>query len=295
MCKKLLVIAVIILIPAISLGHTFYSKIVFFSKKDRAFGNLGRRLEEHIRQAPGNFSVFIKDINYPHFKVAFSEKERFPAASLIKVPLAAVVLKSVKENKLSLPQKFTIHQKDITAGSGVIKGMSLPLTLSVEELMELMLAQSDNTATNKLISILGLEYINNSFKELGLKETVLVRKMMDFSKRNKGVENYTTAAELGLIFEQAYRGKLIDETASGYLISLLKKQKFNDRLPLYLAKSLSVAHKTGLENGIVHDAGIVFSPKGDYIICVLTNKVANYKQAKKFIAKLSLLTYNFYQ
>ncbi|MBU1121530.1 MAG: class A beta-lactamase-related serine hydrolase [Candidatus Omnitrophica bacterium] len=295
MCKKLLCVIGILLIPVISFGHSFYSKAALFSKKDKAFYTLSHKLEEQISLEKGDFSVFIKDLKYPDFEVAFSEEKKFPAASLIKVPVAAVVLMAIKDGRLFLSQKVTVEKKDITGGSGIIKGMKLPVSLSLEELLKLMIAKSDNTATNKIISILGFDYINKGFNELGLKDTILVRKMMDFYSRKKGLENYTTASELGLIFTQAYEGKLVDEASSAFLVSLLKKQKFNDRLPRYLAKSISVAHKTGLERGVVHDAGIVFSSKGDYVICVLSNKVDDYSQAKKFIAKLSLLTYNFYQ
>ncbi|UCD15301.1 MAG: serine hydrolase, partial [Candidatus Omnitrophota bacterium] len=295
MHKRKLFAAGAFLVSAIFLVIPFYEKVTLVSRKGKAFGNLERRVEDYINQAQGDFSILIKDLNYPEFKIVLKEKEKFAAASLIKVPLAAVALKAVREGKLSLSQKITIKRKDITGGSGIIKGMQLPVSLSLQETLELMIARSDNTATNKIIGILGFEYINESFKDLGLSRTTLTRKMMDFYSRKKGVENYTTALDLCLIFERIYKGLLIDKEASELLLSFLKKQKVNDRLPRYLAKGLSVAHKTGLEKGVVHDAGIIFSPKGDYVICVLARGVGNYKQVKKFIAKLSLLTYNFYQ
>lgn len=158
--------------------------------------------------------------------------------------------------------------------------------------MELMISQSDNTATNKIIAILGYDYLNKGFKELGLKNTKLKRKMMDFSKRRSGIENYTSASDITYLLEKIYDKTLIDAKSSRLMLTFLLKQKMRDRIPRYLPKNVSVAHKTGLEKGVVHDAGIIFSSKSDYVVCVLTKRVKKYSKAKKFIASLSLSTYN---
>ncbi len=210
------------------------------------------------------------------------------------MPILAVILQAVKENKFSLDDEIVIKRKDITGGSGIIKGMKVPVNLTLRKILELMITRSDNTAANKVIDLLGYDYINNSFNRLGLADTFLKRKMMDFSLRKKGVENYTTARDISVILEKLYSKQLVDESSSELMISLLKNQKVNNRIPRFLPKGVIVAHKTGLERGVVHDAGIVFTGKGDYIICVLVKNVKNFKNAKKLIAQLSLLTYNLY-
>ena len=141
--------------------------------------------------------------------------------------------------------------------------------------------------------ILGFDYINNGFKELDLKGTVLRRKMMDFSRRKQGIDNYTTAYDIGSLLTKIYYKRILDKRLCGYAASLLKNQKINDRIPYFLPEEVEVAHKTGFEKGVVHDAGIIFSPQGqDYILCVLTAKGRGYNEAKKLIAQVSLLTYN---
>jgi len=74
--------------------------------------------------------------------------------------------------------------------------------------------------------------------------------------------------------------------------NLLSRQQYNDRIAYFLPKEVEVAHKTGLEKGVVHDAGIIYGKKNDFIICVLTKDVKNYQKAKKFIANVSQLSYN---
>jgi len=77
---------------------------------------------------------------------------------------------------------------------------------------------------------------------------------------------------------------------------MLKLTRMNDRIPKYLPAEITVAHKTGLENGVCHDAGIVFTRKGDFIIAVLTKHAnANSNQSKKFIAKVSLYAYKYFE
>ena len=272
--------------------NILYTQASSYSDAYKSFQKLEDKVSALAKDFKGDYSFIIKDAQKPFLEISRGENRMYPAASLIKLPIAAVAFKAVKENKVSLDDKFMIRAKDITSGSGIIKTMPTPVCLTFQEIIEIMISSSDNTATNKIIDILGYSYINSGFKKLGLKHTVLKRKMMDFSKRKKGVENYTSASDIVYLLEKIYKEDLIDYDSSRLMLSFLSGQKIKDRIPRYLPKDTKVAHKTGLEKGVVHDAGIIFSSKGDYVVCVLTKKVKSYSNAKKFIARLSLITYN---
>ena len=272
-----------------------FSKLIVFNKKRRVFQALEMAVQEQYSPETKNFSLLVRDLSFPNSQLLLQEDEEFPAASLVKLPILVVALKAVKEKKFFFDDVVVIRKEDITSGSGILKGRKLPTKVTFMKLLELMIARSDNTASNKVIDILGFDYINEEFKKMGLKGTVLRRKMMDFDSRAKGIENYTTTSDLAKVLEMLYRKEFIGSQLSEIALSFLKEQRVNDRLPRYLPADIVVAHKTGLENGIVHDAGIVFTPKGNYIICVLTKKFKNYSEAKKFIADISLLTYNLYE
>lgn len=259
------------------------------------FKELKKKINHEFADSSVSFSYIVKDLKNQDLEISFNEREKFPGASLIKIPLLAVVFEAIKEEKIFLTDIVIIKKRDIWMGSGKIKNMQLPKKISLEDLLWYMITVSDNTATNKVIDILGMEYINAKFKEIGLTHTSLSRKMMDFKKRRAGIENYTTSRDVFLILERIYTKKLVNKRLSELALSLLLKQKVNDRIPLHLPKGVLVAHKTGLEKGIVHDAGIVFAPRSDYVICVLIKDADSYKEAKKIIAQVSLLTYNLYQ
>ncbi|MFA5338390.1 MAG: serine hydrolase [Candidatus Omnitrophota bacterium] len=272
--------------------YFIYAETASCAQSYKSFVVLKDKVATIAKGFSGEYSYVIKDIEKPYCEISRNKNKMFPAASVIKLPVAAVALRAVKEGKISLSQKFTITAKDITGGSGIIKTMPTPVVLTFQEIIKIMITNSDNTATNKIIDILGYKYLNRGFRDLGLKRTVLKRKMMDFSKRKRGVENYTSASDIVFLLEEIYKGKLIDKDSSRMILSFLSKQKINDRIPRYLPKNIKVAHKTGLERGVVHDAGIISSSKGDYIICVFTKRVKDFSKAKKFIARLSLATYN---
>lgn len=272
--------------------YFIYTETASCAQTYKSFQRLEDKVEIISKNFKGEYSYVIKNIEKPFCEISRNENKMFPAASVIKLPIAAVAFKAVKEGRVSLNQKFTISAKEVAGGSGIIKAMPAPVVLTFQEILEIMIANSDNTATNKIISILGYNYLNKGFRELGLKRTVLKRKMMDFSGRKRGIENYTSASDIVFLLEEIYKGELIDRDSSEMMLSFLSKQKINDRIPRYLPKSVKVAHKTGLERGVVHDAGIIFSSKGDYVICVFTKKVKDYSKAKRFIARLSLATYN---
>lgn len=241
------------------------------------------------------YAIVVEDFKKQRVFVVRNENEAFAAASLIKLPIVVIAFKAAREGKLNLADKITIEKKDVADGSGALKSMPLPQQLTFYELLEFMIARSDNTATNKVIELLGYGYINQGISQLGLKSTVLRRKMMDFNSRNRGLDNYTTASDMASLLNKIYNNEVGEVADCQAIISFLEKQKINDRIPQYLPETTKVAHKTGLERGVVHDVGIVYSPQGNYIICVLTKGVRNYKQAKDFIARLSLSVYNVYQ
>lgn len=275
-------------------GNNFYCKYKLFENKRAAWNNLREKIISEFNNFHQEAGIVIVDLPSGN-KIAINDSRLFPSASMVKIPVMASCIYAASQGKMDLNQSIELKTRFKTSGSGVLKNYANGTKFTVNKIIEIMIVYSDNTAANTLINYVGFDTFNGYFKKLGLKNTNLSRTMMDFKSRKEGIENYTTAGDLAYLLEEIYSNKFINEECSKKCLEILKKQKIRDRIPAKLPADIVVAHKTGLEDGICHDAGIVFTPAGDFIICVLTKH--NYKfakPAKKFIAQIALAAYKYY-
>ncbi len=263
-------------------------------KRKRDWGKLNVSLNKEIGKFNGKPGVVIIDLT-TGWEFAYNKESLFPSASLVKVPIMAATLVACAQNRLDLKQTVVLRKTDKIGGSGSLKGLPAGSVFTLGRLVGLMICDSDNTATNIVTNLAGIDYLNRAFKSFGLKDTFLLRRVADYKARSRGIENYTTARDMALLFEKIYSRKLASGRISDQCISILKLAHSNDRIVRYLPSHVAVAHKTGLEHNVCHDAGIVFTGKGDFIVIALTrHRNANSLASKKFIAKISLLVYRYF-
>jgi beta-lactamase class A len=174
---------------------------------------------------------------------------------------------AVEEKRLRLDAPVTLTAADKVGGSGTIQKQLEPgpVTLSVRELLRAMIEASDNTATNKVIALLGMDSINASIQRLGLKETRLQRVMMDAAAARAGRENLSTPMELARLLEKIYRR---EAARSAEMIEFLKLVRGDIRKNI--PAPIPVAAKTGELTGVANEAAIVFLERRPYILSVMT-------------------------
>lgn len=160
-----------------------------------------RNILKRLSSFRGEAGIVVKDLQ-TGWTFLHNEDQLFPAASLIKIPIMVACFKAAQEGRLDLKEKYVLKRKDRVGGSGILRRMRSGRVFTYEQLIDYMVTHSDNIATNVLIARLGFDYINSVFKQLGLEKTVLNRKMIDFSARDQGLENYTTAAEITQLLEK---------------------------------------------------------------------------------------------
>lgn len=297
--KKLGIIFIVILLvggPYSAWQYYSYSQAIkrqlaASAAKKAAWQRLQQKLSDQIRQFKGEVAIVVKDLR-TGWEISYNKDRLFPSASLVKMPIMAACFIASEEGRINLNQEIILRNSDKFSGSGTLKDMRPGVTFTIEELTGLMIYDSDNTAANMITSMLGVDYLNNVFNSLGLKDTNLSRRIADFRLRDRGVENYTTAQDMALLLEHIYRRSLVNKKLSEKCLKILKLQRVNDRLPKYLPIDVTVAHKTGLERTVCHDVGIMFSCKGDFLICVLTQHTnPSAAASKKLIARIALQTY----
>lgn len=264
--------------------------------KKELWTGLKKHLAREIKGFKGNVSIVIKDFS-TDWEIDFNKEELLPSASLIKIPIMLSCFYAENDGKICLTDKAILRHCDKVAGSKALAGKPAGSVFTIEELLKPMITLSDNASANVLIDFLGFDTLNAYFRKMGLRNTNLARKMMDFKERSEGEENYTTAEDMAYILDKLYRGNFLNKDVSGHCLALLGQQKINDRIPRKLPRNETfIAHKTGLERHVCHDVGIVFTQKGDFMICVLVKhdeKLA--RNAKRLIANVALATYRYYQ
>jgi len=244
-----------------------------------------KAVHELIEQVPYNVKLIVKAAGATELLLSKEIDDVFSSASLIKVPILMAVLTHLERKNESLNQLVKILPENHVEFS-VLTELKTE-ECSLYELLVWMIIISDNTATNVLIDFVGIGKLNDYFKEIGLMQTKLQRKMMDFVQLEKGYDNLTTASDMGLLFTAIYRKELLSYQYSELAIDLLSRQRVHESLKRYLVDDVRIAHKTGSLDAVEHDIGIVFTDKIDYIIGVFVTNHTNNEEAKKLIGKIS--------
>jgi len=216
----------------------------------------------------------------------------FPQGSAIKIPILIEVIKQASEGKFKLTDKIKIEKKHQVGGSGVLKEFGDGTSeLSIYDLAVLMITVSDNTATNILIDLVGMENVNKTLEKLGLKNTMLQRKMIRPDASARGEENLSTPLEAMKLMEMLYKGEVISKEISNQVIDILKKRK-EANLNKYLPEDIQIANKPGGIEGVTCEWGIVYLPRHPYVIVVMSNY--NLKSANETIAQISKIIYEHF-
>ncbi len=277
-------------VPAlVAVGLTLYLKSITaaaFEERKLSF----YKLQSALENLKADVAVYYKDLS-DGFEYTYNPDKVYPSASLVKIPVMAALFCAVNEGRLPPDLLVKYQRRHRAGGAGSLRRARPGKKFSIGELNYRMIVESDNVATNMLCDILGLGYINEKMIGWGLNVTDMKRWVMDLGRRNAGLENNTTAREMGWFLERIYKGEIVSKEACNQMISVMKRQKHRNRLARYLPTETPVANKTGLMRDVVHDAGIIFTEKGDYVLCVLTHDIPS-SPAKRLIGEISYIVYD---
>ena len=202
--------------------------------------------------------------------------QQMASASMIKLFVMAKTMQDVHDGKLSLDEKITIKKNDAVGGAGVTTWYNAGEKRTVEQLMTVMITDSDNTATNILIDRLGMQNINRYLQQQGFRDTVLVYKMMMGRKGKK--KNLSSVRDIGSLFSRLYYHQLVGEQEDKLMLDILCRQHDKECFPAALP-DYEIAHKTGEVNDVYVDGGIFFGQKEDFVLVVLSNGKAGRSDA----------------
>lgn len=218
--------------------------------------------------------------------------EVFPAASVIKIAILAEAMRQCEAGLLPLNTTVRLAAKDVVGGDGVLLELHPGLELTVEDLLRLMIVVSDNTASNMLLNKLWLENVALSMSRWGMTDSRMRRKFFDYKAQALGLENLITPRDIARLLGMMVRGELYGSQA---MLDLLARCQDRSKMALYFPEEQRIAHKSGENEGVRHDVGVVYSageaPRPLFIFCALTKGQTNVVAADQAIGRLCRLVY----
>ena len=253
------------------------------------------RIAARLGSFRGSLGVFAIHLGTGE-TIAVNADARFPTASLIKTGVMVEVFHRLEAGRLQREQLVPLTDGIKVGGSGVLHSLRDGSSWSVADLLFLMIALSDNTATNMLIGLTGTQAVNDRMVALGLEQTRLYRPTFrggqadafPDEEKEYGLGS-STPREMAALMERIARGQAVSPSASKEMEALLAKQQIHEVLCRLLPGSeagVTVAHKTGQDEeklpdaagapgSVRTDAGIVTTPQGRYVIAIFARRAAD--------------------
>jgi len=226
--------------------------------------------------------------------------EVFPTASTIKLAVLAELYRQDelatqgKPGNAKLTDLYTVRKEDVVADSAILENLTPGVSvLTNRDLAGIMVAVSDNSATNILIDRITFKRVNELLDSIQAPETRLQRKMMDLNAARKGHENIATPRQIVKLLTAAYRSQLfsVDRTKDFFQVLETTKESF---IPKLLPEGVKIANKPGELAGVRNDAGIIFVPNQPFVIAVMTTYDRDERAAGETISKIALLAYQLF-
>jgi len=233
-------------------------------------------IEEIARGFSGRLGVWACRVDGGE-PVAYGAEEPFPTASTIKVPILYEVFRQAGEGRFRLEDPLPLTRENQVPGSGVLKDLTPGIALPVRDYCTLMITVSDNTATNVLLDLVGVEAVTRSMAAIGLHRTRLYRKIFQGS----GPLAESTPADLGRLLLGLARGEWLTPGACAEMLGMLYRQQHKEMLTRYIDDyqfeeeemgrcPVRVASKSGWSDDVRADVGLIETPSVRYVVAIMS-------------------------
>lgn len=256
------------------------------------FKSLRLELEKIQKSYPQKTYIYFSYLNNGSW-IGLNERDEFVAASTLKVPIAMALMKAVEEKKLKLSDSYSLEELDLNQDFGDLYKVGADRELTLEELMKIMLEQSDNTAFNAILNIFDRIGVNDPLGEVyGFLGWEFAPDIPEFGI----VPNYSkiTLKTLANLFIALYDAKYVSIEGSNQILGYLANTPFDDRIAVGIPEGITVSHKIGtaVPDETFSDCGIIYAPNRHYILCLGSNG-GDEKRAAKFMAEVSEAVYEY--
>jgi beta-lactamase class A len=242
-------------------------------------------VKKELEGTKGKYSIVVKDLN-TGAAYYYNEHQPYQAASLYKLWVMAVAYNQIQEGKLK--------ESDVLKSDVATINAKFNIGTESAELKDGEVSFPVNLALKQMVTI------SHNYSALLLAQRVKLSNITAFLQDHRYTESKigqpprTSAYDIANFFESLYKGELADANMTNTMIELLKGQRLNNKLPKQLPQGTVIAHKTGELGPVTHDAGIVYTDKGNYVIVVLSESTLP-AAAEDRIANISKAVYTYFE
>jgi len=217
---------------------------------------------------------------------------RFPTASTIKTAVMVEAWQQVADGRLTMDTAVPLEAGHKVGGAGVLRHLHDGLSVTVADLVQLMIGLSDNTATNMLIEKVGTARVNASLERYGLREIKLFRPtfrdgradVLPELERDYGL-GMTTPRDMARLMALIAEGKAVNRAASDEMLATLRRQQDRAMIPRDItADGVQIGNKTGTDEEkqagpdgrkrhVRGDAAIVTGPNFTYVVAIHARQI----------------------
>ena len=270
----------------------------------------------------GRIGFYIEDlttgITHEH-----NADQRFPTASVCKVPVMIELFRQVEIGTLSLDERRRLQSNISTHGSGTLQLMEDAPELTLRDYCRLMIGISDNMATDFLLDVVGLESVNATLDAMGFPNTRTSVTLGRYHYRMFGMEdvpcnrendvlqqkraethgtdfnsisfqdslenNVATPRDMGIILKQLHAGQVVSPQASAAMIEMLKLCNDRRMIARDLNRDIPIGHKIGSSGRIKGDVGLIFLPTGPLVVSAFALASGDGVRGDEAIAEIARL------
>ena len=230
--------------------------------------------------------------------VTLNGNQRFPMRSVYKFPIAMAVLAQVDQGKLKLDHKIRVKTSDVVQGSQILDEKSQGMEFTLTELLKYMVSQSDNTACDVLLRLVGgPKIVTQYLRGLGVNDIVVAS-----TEKEQGQDtavqyrNYATPDAAVVLLRAFHEGRELSKSSQALLRRLMTETSTGSkRIKGLLPDGTVVAHKTGTSSTVnrvtaaTNDVGLVTLPNGRHlaIAVFVSDSLANNAIREGVIAKVA--------
>jgi beta-lactamase class A len=233
-----------------------------------------------IDRFPGIIGIYCRALTPAPPIVAVRAKERFAAASIIKLPIMLTAYRAYERKTASPDEYVTLLPGDITEGAPILGDAHSGQRWPIGVLVNAMIKYSDNIASNALISHFGFTEINATIRSAGMTGTLLARHFAGEVPPGRRNLNVTTPHDIGLLLYEIERGahEGIPTVASPMscrsMVQTMLGQAYREMIPAGVKRHVPIANKTGELDNVRSDAAIVDPlSESPYVLVILTRNL----------------------